>query len=576
MSVQPTGTLVPTPAVPAGVDQLSDIATVISSNDPHLAHGGVYETACGPGQVTTVRYPCAPINFNRYGYIAWVPGNPATVHTGLQCVGPMDLASMQASALRNIDLRVNRTIQDNLIGAFIPISDFDTRPASDAGGLADADQVARCEYMGQAVIHLNPVLAEQWMGKEIIRVGRHLETVMGAMISLNCWLPVDQIAVTGALTVYKGANRVMDPLHDVDQDGAPTNLWYVPIQTPVTVFNDCNLAVLITGVTGGGGPDVPTQPILTSISPTQMEFIDKPRMLNAFGTDFTKTSIIYVNFEPISTEFMSESNLIGILVATDVLQEPGTVQVTVGGAEGSFPLQFVEPVEMSGPASTMVSPAAGRAPGSPMYFRLYEYIGFLGEPPEHPDGTSDLTDADIVSIDWGDGTALQLPPYTRVPRAPLYGGFIEHTYANAGAFDITANLAANWQPATTAFNDYPITITYFLQKNPGSGGVLINAPFGVRPVDGASTPLPPDQHFTSINWGDGTAVQSPPYTVDGGGYATHAYAAAGSFTPSVVFASGQTTNTTIDVTVAATQEDLDAYNAAWEASQEDEGRDAKE
>jgi hypothetical protein len=87
-------------------------------------------------------------------------------------------------------------------------------------------------------------------------------------------------------------------------------------------------------------------------------------------------------------------------------------------------------------------------------------------------------------------------------------------------------------------------------------------------VDGSSNPLPPNAHFTTIDWGDGTAIQSPPFTVDGGGYATHTYAAAGTFAPQVTFVSDQEAETSITITVAATQEDLDALNAAEEDATE--------
>jgi hypothetical protein len=102
--------------------------------------------------------------------------------------------------------------------------------------------------MGQAVLHMNPKTASQWQGREIIRVGRHLETVLGSLVSLSCGVADKKIAVTGALTVYKGPNRVLAPL-SVDPGGTNKmkNNWFVSVQTPVTVFNDCDLALLITG-----------------------------------------------------------------------------------------------------------------------------------------------------------------------------------------------------------------------------------------------------------------------------------------------------------------------------------------
>jgi len=562
MSVQPTGTIIPTPTIPPGSDTLTDIATVISSNDPHLAHGGSYETVCGSGVMIGGNYPCAPINMNRgLGDLTWVQGVPGTVFTGLQCYGPMDLAEMQASAMKGNDARVNRTIQDNLIGGFIPISEFEVRTATEAGGLADADTVARCEYTGQAVIHIHPALAEQWMGKEIIRVGRHLETVMGAMVSLNCWLPVDQIAVTGWLTVLKGASRVLDPYHDVSGGsgrGAPLNLWYVNVQTPATVFNDCNLAVLINGVEGGGPPPVVGPVTLTSVTPTDIS-LDGFVTLQINGTGFSKTTVVYFNGQPVPGTVYYTPELLGasIIPSNFVAAAPTIAVVKVSGSNDMLNVNVTAPVKS---ASIQVSPSAGSKSGFWMYFRLYEYVG-VGQG-EHPDGTTDLTDADIASIDWGDGSAPQTAPFERFPRAPLYGTFIRHAYENSGTYNITADLNGYEDEVYTG---YPITPDYYLEANPSNYAVLVNAPFGLRPLDGyQGAPMPPDANFTSINWGDGTAVQSPPFTVDGGGYATHVYTVAGPYTAQVAFVDGSTENGAVTVTVAATQEELDAYSAAYD------------
>ena len=580
MSVQPTGTIIPTPTIPPGSDTLTDIATVISSNDPHLAHGGSYETVCGSGVMIGGNYPCAPINMNRgLGDLTWVQGVPGTVFTGLQCYGPMDLAEMQASAMKGNDARVNRTIQDNLIGGFIPISEFEVRTATEAGGLADADTVARCEYTGQAVIHIHPALAEQWMGKEIIRVGRHLETVMGAMVSLNCWLPVDQIAVTGWLTVLKGASRVLDPYHDVSGGsgrGAPLNLWYVNVQTPATVFNDCNLAVLINGVEGGGPPPVAGPITVTSVTPTSIA-LDDFVTLQIDGTGFSKTSVVTFNDEPVpGTVYYSPTLLGASFLVSEFVSQIGNYEVSVIGSTNSgIMVNVTAPVKS---ASIQVSPSAGSLSGNWMYFRLNEYVG-VGQG-EHPDGTTDLTDAEITSIDWGDGSAPETGPFTRYPRPPLYGGFIRHAYENNGAYDITADLIG-YDDET--YLGYPVRIQYYFDSTPPfPGGVLVGSPYGIRPLDGyQGPPLPPDEHFQSIDWGDGTAVQTPPFTIAGTPPdATHIYTAAGQFYPRPIFADGSTSSTSVDVTAAVfdTQEELDAYVAAYEAQKVEQrpNRDAPE
>jgi hypothetical protein len=430
MTVQPTGTIIPTPTIPPGADTLTDIATVISSNDPHLAHGGAYETVCGTGVMIGGNYPCLPINMNRgLGNLTWVQGVPGTVFTGLQCYGPMDLAEMQASAMKNNDARVNRTIQDNLIGGFIPISEFEVRTATEAGGLADADAVARCEYTGQAVIHIHPLLAEQWMGKEIIRVGRHLETVMGAMVSLNCWLPVDQIAVTGWLTVLKGASRVLDPYHDVappgPNRGAPLNLWYVNVQTPATVFNDCDLAVLITGVSGGGPVVVPTPITVTAVDPVDMSLNNPYVSFTIDGTGFSPTSVATFNDEPIpGTVYYSPTQLTATIIPTNFVSQVGNYVVSVNGSTNGGIMVNVtddlDPGACSWQQSTMFPEA-----GTPVGFRFYT-----------SEDQVDLPDEDITTIDFGDGTTALTAPYTR-----RSGGWIDHTYAAAGTYTLHVEYA---------------------------------------------------------------------------------------------------------------------------------------
>ena len=256
MSVQPSGSTIATPTIPPDMSQLGDIATVLDSNDPHLMYGGTYDSSnlCGPGVLVASPAVCTHQDLIQ-GVSSGAPvtGWPGLVLTGSACVGPASLADMQADAMRNNDIKVNRTIQDNLIGGLIPIGQFDSRVAAKKyGAMGDAEAAARCEYYGRPVIHLHPRLADPWMGHQIIRVGRHLETVAGALISLNCTLADTQIAITGALTVYKGPSTVLEPMAQAPATGGTvgrrTNQWFVSVQTPVTVFNDCNFAVLLTGV----------------------------------------------------------------------------------------------------------------------------------------------------------------------------------------------------------------------------------------------------------------------------------------------------------------------------------------
>lgn len=653
MSVQPTGTIVPAPAVPAGVDQLPDIANVISNNDPHLMHGGSYESACGLGTVIPGVYPCAPRDLNQgVNELVWVQGWPGIALTGVTCLGPISTADLQASAMLNIEQRTNRTIQDNIIGGFIPVGEFDQRTASDAGGLADADTVARCEYSGQAVIHINPQLAEQWMGKEIIRVGRHLETVMGALVSLNCWLGNDQIAVTGYLTVYKGANRVTDAIMERDANGQPINQWTVAVQTPVTVFNDCNLAVLINGATGGGGSDTPVQATVTSIAPNQVQNVKTAKSITVTGTDFTKTSVIEIDGEDVSTQYQSPTTLLGLFVPYDVSDGvDGTYPVTVIGATGSAPLQIVPaplplvimelqptsvrvgddelwlrvigsgftdttvihlggaPTDTIFQTDTMVQTlfdpatafegnlavtvregneisnvlylAVTPAPVVPTYLVTKRPKTYPPVPYEPGGGGLKIeqtspnmgiaADSEITSISWGDGSPNTVAPYTRTQ------GYITHTFTSHGT--VAADGTVPPLPYAVDFTNpgapdatgtFDVHISYYLGYLPSPPNLIAGGTLQIRPIDDYQGPPingGPDKHFVSVDWGDGSPVQTPPFTVDGSGYATHVYPVVGTYNVQIEFLGGQQSglNTGVTTTVVATQEELDSANATWEA-----------
>jgi hypothetical protein len=108
-------------------------------------------------------------------------------------------------------------------------------------------------------------------------------------------------------------------------------------------------------------------------------------------------------------------------------------------------------------------------------------------------------------------------------------------------------------------------IDYYIGYLPSPPNMLVGGTLAVWPRDGyQGAQLVADQHFTSIDWGDGTAVQTPPFTVDGSGHVTHVYAAAGVFNSQYTFVTGATSglNSTVTTTVVATQEELDVLNAA--------------
>jgi hypothetical protein len=176
------------------------------------------------------------------------------------------------------------------------------------------------------------------------------------------------------------------------------------------------------------------------------------------------------------------------------------------------------------------------------------------------------TDAEIASITWGDGRT-QTAPYAKLQ------GHITHTYEVHGTVHPDGSVdELPWtvdfvEPtAANATGTYPVLIDYYMQANPSTWAILVGGTFGFKPIDGYQGPaLPPDSHYKSIDWADGSPVQHPPYTVDGGGFATHVYATAGQdYLILIEYFNGQLSSGSLDVTVSVfeTQEELDAHVAA--------------
>jgi hypothetical protein len=177
------------------------------------------------------------------------------------------------------------------------------------------------------------------------------------------------------------------------------------------------------------------------------------------------------------------------------------------------------------------------------------------------------TDAEIASINWGDGSAPQVAPYTRNVE-----GYIRHSFLIHGTVNPDGSVTP--LPWTVDFTDpnvasangtFDVVIDYYIGYLPSPPNMLVGGTLAVWPRDGyQGAQLVADQHFTSIDWGDGTAVQTPPFTVDGSGHVTHVYAAAGVFNSQYTFVTGATSglNSTVTTTVVATQEELDVLNAA--------------
>jgi PKD repeat protein len=194
--------------------------------------------------------------------------------------------------------------------------------------------------------------------------------------------------------------------------------------------------------------------------------------------------------------------------------------------------------------------------------------------PANPNGAS--VESFTYSINWGDGTAADAGPVTNVVNGGvgvLTTGALDgsHTYADDGTYTVTVTITDDNGGATSktfqvTVNNVAPTVAIAADKTITEGGYL-NVPSLVTFTDpGFDNPANPNgasvETFTySINWGDGTAVETgsvPNVTPGSVGVPTsgfldgaHTYADDGVYTVSVTITddNGGATTKTLQVTV---------------------------
>jgi hypothetical protein len=172
-----------------------------------------------------------------------------------------------------------------------------------------------------------------------------------------------------------------------------------------------------------------------------------------------------------------------------------------------------------------------------------------------------------VSIDWGDGTAVDTTTGAVTTSGGLYTVTGGHTFSTPGEYAVTATVT--WGGQTTAFTDDFVVSPAAIS---GTSTTLTASAFSALSSTAVATYTSPSSSLTdftaSIDWGDGTsspgaiAYSGGTYTVSG----DHTYTNAGAFTvttninsiygPSALVSSTATISGTVSATsvpVSATQ-----------------------
>ncbi|MGD9723903.1 MAG: PKD domain-containing protein [Pirellulales bacterium] len=188
----------------------------------------------------------------------------------------------------------------------------------------------------------------------------------------------------------------------------------------------------------------------------------------------------------------------------------------------------------------------------------------------------ETTEKFTFAVDWGDGTPLDSGPATidvpGGPGTPTQGSFDgSHTYADNGVYTVTVTISDDDGGTTSAqfqvtVNNVAPTLVVPPNQTVDEGSTLSIPNIGQFTDPGFdnpnNTPSPTSETFTyAINWGDGTAPDTGPATIDAAGGigspttgsfdGSHIYADNGVYTVTVTVIDddGGTTSATFQVTV---------------------------
>lgn len=162
-----------------------------------------------------------------------------------------------------------------------------------------------------------------------------------------------------------------------------------------------------------------------------------------------------------------------------------------------------------------------------------------------------------VTIDWGDGSTVE-----NLPAVP---GTLDHVYAAAGDYTVTAGYVESpetaTQPVTVPFADAVVAPTFTAAETDPPAADHLSVTASVTAATAG--------HQVTVDWGDGGAPENLPAVP---GTLDHPYAAAGTYTITVGYADSPETSTQ-DVTVPFAEPPVPAPTATVaESNPADAGR----
>jgi PKD repeat protein len=181
--------------------------------------------------------------------------------------------------------------------------------------------------------------------------------------------------------------------------------------------------------------------------------------------------------------------------------------------------------------------------------------------PDHPSGETRETFTSVYSVDWGDGTPVEsgaiLNRASGGPGVPTVAEFgdLPHTYADNGVYKVSVTFGDDDGPPVTYVLEVTVanvapTVTPAAEQTVDEGAVLSVTDLATFTDPGFDNPLRPggpsvETFSYEIDWGDGTAADTGPATIDLSG--SVGVATAGSFDGSHVYADNGVYTVTLTV-----------------------------
>lgn len=245
---------------------LFSVVTPIDTGDAHWMLGGLMadgESCSQPSTADIVCGPTSPAKTPRSWY-SDLTGDPwlAYMYETCETVGRVSesAAKLRARFLTAEQSAVELGFEQNVLSTAPSITGTAV-PVPEAIGLLET--VAAQTYGSQIILHLNALAAQDLAKGALERVGDHLETFSGNVVSIGNYSATGTQApvvyATGAISLYRSELAEAGPsIASGGQAGTMTNDYYTLIERAYAALVDCFMmscpAMICGCTTGGGGP----------------------------------------------------------------------------------------------------------------------------------------------------------------------------------------------------------------------------------------------------------------------------------------------------------------------------------